>query len=93
MYLSNIIVTSVLPLLISAEAAAYAEYHFRTCNVNQFNKNVIILMQKMFLCLTKISCSNFKKERERDKVPVLMYAFLDILLEEGRELLKLLISH
>jgi len=50
-------------------------------------------MQKMFLCLTKISCSNFKKERERDKVPVLMYAFLDILLEEGRELLKLLISH
>jgi len=54
----------VLPLLISAEAAAYAKYQFRTCNENQFNKNVIVLMQKMFFSLTKISWSNIKKERE-----------------------------
>jgi hypothetical protein len=54
----------VLPLLISAEAATYAEYQFRTCNENQFNKNVILLMQKMFFSLTNISWSNFKKERE-----------------------------
>lgn len=59
--------TSVLHLLISAEAAAYAEYQFRTCSENQFNKNVILLMQKMFLSLTKISWSNFKKERERER--------------------------
>jgi hypothetical protein len=54
----------VLPLLISAEAATYAEYQFRTCNENQFNKNVILLIQKMFFSLTKISWSNIKKERE-----------------------------
>jgi len=78
MHLSNMILTSVLPLIISAEAAAYAEYQFRTCNENQFNKNVILLMHKMFFSLTKISLFNFKREREteRHKVPVFMYAFL-----------------
>jgi len=49
-------------------------------------------MQKMFFSLTKISWSNFKKERERYKVPVFMYAFMDVLLEGEREPLKLLIS-
>jgi hypothetical protein len=65
----------VLPLLISVEAAAYAEYQFRSYNENQFNKNVILLMQKMFLCHTKISWSNFKKERKRD----IKYQFLCML--------------
>jgi hypothetical protein len=58
-------VTTVLPLSISAEAAAYGEYQFRTCNENLLNNNVILLMQKMFFSLTKTSWSNFKKERER----------------------------
>jgi hypothetical protein len=80
-------VTSVLPLLISA--AAYVGYQFRTCLENQFNKNLILLVQKMFLSFTRsYGLSVKKRERERDKVPVFVPTFLDVLLEEEGEPLK-----
>jgi hypothetical protein len=84
MYLFNITVISVLPTLISA--AEYTEYQFRTYIEKQFNKNAILLMQKMFLCLTKSYGLTLKK---RDRVPGFVFAFLNIILEEERKPLRL----